>query len=71
MCLCCVGTCIAGHDDPSGDNASADAADPSAASPEPTAAPAATAATTGSDVAAGLYTHRSKHDQFITLSVIR
>lgn len=58
MCMCCVGACIAGHDDSSGDHTSADAADPSATSPEPPTAPAAITATTGTDVAAGSYTHQ-------------
>lgn len=66
-CLCCVGACFADHGAPSGDHASADAADPSAASPKPTTAPAAVTATTGSDVAAGLYSHQSKQEQFKTV----
>lgn len=48
-----VGASFIGYDDPASNNSSTNAADSSAASFEPTAAPSAPAAATGPDVTAG------------------
>ena len=51
--VCCAGASVSGYDDTSSDNAAADATDPSAAGPEPTAAPGSPPAAAGPHVTAG------------------
>lgn len=52
--LCaCAGSSVSGYDDTPSDNSTADAADPSAASPEPSAAPGSSPAAAGPHVATG------------------
>lgn len=52
LCVC-AGSIFSGYDDTSSDNSTADAADPSTASPEPSAAPGSSPAAAGPHVTAG------------------